>query len=163
MRRSFTINKVGKRYRLGTHKGLIPYGYPIYSWLKTLSEKPANLVNFKKLFQTDNPGMSGIYAIFDRNDPNVCYYVGQSVNIPKRVKQHEENIALAKSGQQTLEMYKELAKHEINIIECHLDGFVIYNCIQKGLLLEVLTILEQYAMDACKPTLNAIPARKTKF
>ncbi len=163
MRRSFTINKVGKRYRLGTHKGLIPYGYPIYSWLKVLSDKPANMINFKKLFQTDNPGMSGIYVISDKNDPNVHYYVGQSVNIPKRVKQHEESIALAKSGQPTLEMYVELAKHEINIVEYHLDSFVIYNCIQKGLLPEVLTVLEQYAMDAFKPTLNAIPARKTKF
>lgn len=133
--------------------------------------------NYQKKFMQRISNTSGIYGIFCNN---VCLYVGQSVNISNRIKQHKENfktakyqingtkahkkrISISKMPHKVEYKYYEMAKnynlHDLSyktlwsIPRLNNDDFE-FN--------EILTYAEQAMIEAYKPKFNLISARPTR-
>ena len=116
---------------------------------------------------------SGIYGIFYKN---TCLYVGQSVNISNRIKQHKENfkkakfqIAGTKLHKQRISISKMPHKVEYKYYEMA-KNYNLYDLSFKTLFKipklkdefeykELLTYAEQAMMEAYKPKYNHIAAR----
>lgn len=106
----------------------------------------------------------GIYGIFKRSKGGLgqCLYIGQSLNVKKRVEEHQDNIVKAINKEKCIPtMYNELLTVGVKNIK-----FVKlislnkkFNTIEE--LFESLTIFEQFYMDSFEPTINVIAARKS--
>ena len=119
--------------------------------------------------------VSGIYGIFVKKGSGLgkCLYVGQSVNIATRVKQHKENFKKAqkhliglKTWNKRLKVYKVEYKYYEMAKKYNLSDlkFVRLCTIPKKYLQtqefnDIITFMEQYMMDVYKPTLNTFAAR----
>lgn len=119
--------------------------------------------------------VSGIYGIFVKKGSGLgkCLYVGQSVNIATRVKQHKENFKKAqkhliglKTWNKRLKIYKVEYKYYEMAKKYNLSDlkFVRLCTIPKKYLQTtefngIITYMEQFMMDAYKPTLNTFAAR----
>lgn len=119
--------------------------------------------------------VSGIYGIFVKKGSGLgkCLYVGQSVNIATRVKQHKENFKKAqkhliglKTWNKRLKIYKVEYKYYEMAKKYNLSDlkFVRLCTIPKKYLQttefnDIITYMEQFMMDAYKPTLNTFAAR----
>lgn len=118
---------------------------------------------------------AGIYGIFVKTSRGLgkCLYVGQSVNVSTRVKQHKENFKKAqrhliglKTWHRKLKVYKveykyyEMArKYKLSDLQ-----FVRLCTIPKKYLHlsqfnDIITYMEQFMMDSYKPSLNTFAAR----
>lgn len=119
---------------------------------------------------------SGIYGIFHNN---TCLYVGQSVNISKRIKQHKDNFKVAKYQLNGIRLHKK--RISINNIK-HKVEFKYYEMAYKYKLKdlsyktlmvvpklkdayeysELLTYAEQAMIESYNPKYNHIAARPTE-
>lgn len=165
----------------------ISRNYPVYPWLNELSKwqmytrlstienrfaKIEEITNLHWYFGWNAPDNAGIYVLLgkDHTDMKRILYVGQSLNIGTRLKQHYNSIQKPDGLQY---MYKEInEKFEIsNITPCYLllDSNILYKSYifdekeQRKFgktVLEILTILEQFSMDVLHPELNIAPARE---
>ena len=118
---------------------------------------------------------AGIYGIFTKNG-NRCLYVGQSVNVSNRVKQHKECFKKAqrhliglKRWNRKLKVYKVEYKYYEMARKYNLSDlkFVRFCTIPKKYLQNpyynaIITYMEQYMMDVYKPSLNTFSARPNK-
>lgn len=119
---------------------------------------------------------SGIYGIFCNN---VCLYVGQSINITNRIKQHKENFKTAKFHMKGLKLHKQRLsiskidhKVEYKYYEMasnyNLDElsyktlFVVPKLEDEFKYNELLTYAEQAMIETYKPKYNHIAARPTR-
>ena len=119
---------------------------------------------------------SGIYGIFYNN---VCLYVGQSVNITNRIKQHKENFKTAKFHINGLRLHKKrisISKIKHKVEYKYYEMAYNYNLDQlsfKTLFTipklkndfeynELLTYAEQAMIETYKPKYNHIAARPTR-
>ena len=73
----------------------------LYPYLKRLTNYN---IKYQRQFMKRISNASGIYGIFYNN---VCLYVGQSVNITNRIKQHKENFKTAKFHINGLRLHKK--------------------------------------------------------
>lgn len=122
-------------------------------------------------FLQDIGSFSGVYGIFEKskrtsNGLGACMYVGQSVNIERRIGQHKEQILEAKKHPgDAREMYRVLAMYDISELEFRclyrVPPEVNARCENIDQLLYVLACLEQWGMDSYEPTLNLSAARIT--
>ena len=119
--------------------------------------------------------VSGIYGIFVKKGSGLgkCLYVGQSVNVATRVKQHKENFKKAqrhliglKTWNKKLKVYKVEYKYYEMAKKYNLSDlkFVRLCTIPKKYLQTpefngIITYMEQFFMDVYKPTLNTFAAR----
>lgn len=120
------------------------------------------------------PGIYGIFYKKQNGRAGECLYIGQSVNIKRRVSEHQEaikaayedltNIKPKKHTQQSL--YYQLAfmglqnLKFVQIVSINQD---VWNNLSTEEAQECLAVFEQYAMDCYSPRLNRIAARKTPF
>lgn len=119
---------------------------------------------------------SGIYGIFHNN---VCLYVGQSINITNRIKQHKENFKTAKYHLNGLRLHKKrisISKIHRKVEYKYYEMAYSYNLKElsyKTLFViprltddfeynELLTYAEQAMIESYKPKFNHIAARPTR-
>ena len=171
-------------YRIGSRRDLAPRCHPLYFCFKSISQKRNIFTRMNENELSD--GMKGVYGIFgvDEKGKEICLYIGQSMNLKRRLEQHANLIKQArqvifKTGDDV--SYKNLASHELPEMYFKMANYAIgmsplYVMTSKQLadcasadkalhkpafymLNESLTILEQFAMDTFNPKLNAAPAR----
>lgn len=121
-------------------------------------------------------GTSGIYGIFHNN---TCLYVGQSINITNRIKQHKENFKTAKYHLNGLRLHKKrisISKIPHKVEYKYYEMARAYNAYElsyKTLFVvsrlsddfeynELLTYAEQAMIESYKPKYNHIAARPTR-
>lgn len=116
---------------------------------------------------------SGIYGIFYNN---VCLYVGQSVNISNRIKQHKENFKTAKYHINGMKAHKKKIhiskmKHKVEYKYYEMaHSYNLHDLSYKTLMIipklkndfefnELMTYAEQAMIESYKPKFNHIAAR----
>lgn len=157
----------GKKDRFGK---VINQKHFLYDYLPRLTNKNRSYHNkfMKRISHT-----SGIYGIFYHN---TCLYIGQSVDISNRIKQHKENFKKAQNHLKGL----RLTKKRISIKNIkHKVEYKYYELANKYKLgdlsfkkiydipklkdinnfKELLTYAEQAMIDVYKPKFNHIAAR----
>ena len=117
---------------------------------------------------------AGIYGIFTKSGK--CLYVGQSVNVSNRVKQHKECFKKAqrhliglKRWKRRLKVYKveykyyEMArKYKLSDLKFVRLCTIPKKYLQNSHFNAIITYMEQYMMDVYKPSLNTFAARPNK-
>jgi hypothetical protein len=175
-----------KRYRIGSNSKPVMYGYPIYAWLKLMPDAKRFKGNaydavkmIQRVFGNENSSKCGLYACLDKGQ-KTCLYVGQSVQMEERLRDHLEKIELAGMkldlDPPLPEMYRYLNGlgkiFELEWISLPLGKNVVASTFEWDervkrksghTLLEVLAVLEQWLMDMAKPEINVAAARKTVF
>lgn len=145
----------------------------LYPYLKRLTNYN---IKYQRQFMKRISNASGIYGIFYNN---VCLYVGQSVNITNRIKQHKENFKTAKFHINGLRLHKKrisISKIKHKVEYKYYEMAYNYNLDQlsfKTLFTipklkndfeynELLTYAEQAMIETYKPKYNHIAARPTR-
>ena len=145
----------------------------LYSYLTRLTKLNRN---YQRQFIQRISKTSGIYGIFVNN---VCLYVGQSINISNRVKQHKDNFKIAKFHLNGLRLHKkhiylnkiphkvEFKYYEMankyNLSDLSFKTlFVIPKNKDEFIFNELLTYAEQAMIESYKPKYNTMAARPTK-
>ena len=144
--------------------------YPYKSRLTHLTRK------YQSKFTHRISKTPGIYGIFCNN---VCLYVGQSINISNRIKQHKENFRTAKFQINGTKLHKQrisIDKMEHKVEYKYYEMAKNYNLPElkfKTLFKiprlkddfefnELLTYAEQAMIESYKPKYNHIAARPTR-
>lgn len=175
----YTIVKRDRRYFFIRKRTPIPRTYFAYRYLKDLTNNSYRSMLMKcKYIRRDTPG---IYAIFekkkDKNRLNLgrCLYVGQTVHLKRRRKEHEAQLKEAKKHIKTDKPYylRHLDYKYYKMAEMELSGkTLLFVCVkdfenkewsQYSLeeALELLCLYEQHAIDVLRPKLNSIASRTT--
>lgn len=159
-----------KKDRFGSGITKKHFLYPYLSRLTRLT------MSYQKKFMQRISNTSGIYGIFYKN---TCLYVGQSVNISKRIQQHKENFKIAKQHINNIKKtkkrvsiskiehkieykYYEMA-NEYDLKELTFKTLMVVPKLKnKYAYSELLTYAEQTMMEVYKPKFNHIAARPTK-
>lgn len=119
---------------------------------------------------------SGIYGIFYKT---TCLYVGQSINISNRIKQHKENFKTAKFHISGIRLHKQRVSiskmqhkveykyyemaQEYNLNDLYYKTlFVVPKLKDEFEYNELLTYAEQAMIESYKPKFNHIAARPTR-
>ena len=141
-------------------------------WVKRLTAKSHGAAEQHILRVTDTPGTYGIFMRNNRKNNKLgkCLYIGQSVNVKKRLSYHKNEIITAnrymKTGKgnvaNTRKMYFGIGCHElkdlkfVKLLSPTKEEWKKLNRIQK---MQLLTFLEQYNMDMFQPMFNVSNAR----
>ena len=119
---------------------------------------------------TKGPGCYGIFVKNNKSKLGIgkCLYIGQSVNVPRRIAEHKENIQKARNKDQTVpKMYQKIAEDYtddvIKFVKVYSVDKATWTKMDKDQALTYLSILEQYFMDSYSPILNYAGARKSIF
>lgn len=156
--------------RFGT---TISKNHYLYPYLKRLTNYN---IKYQRQFMKRISNASGIYGIFYNN---VCLYVGQSINITNRIKQHKDNFKVAKFHINGLRLHKKrisISKIKHKVEYKYYEMAYNYNLDQlsfKTLFTipklkndfeynELLTYAEQAMIETYKPKYNHIAARPTR-
>jgi len=153
--------------RLGKKIGIRHFLYPYLERLTRLDKR------YQANFQRRISSVSGIYGIFAGN---TCLYVGQSMNITKRIEQHKKNFKIAQYQLRGIRIHKKRIslskvpkKVEFKYYEMA-SNYKLSDLTYKTLFVvpqgedyyeftELLTYAEQAMMIAYKPKYNHIAAR----
>lgn len=174
----FSIKKRKGKYYFKGKRTPIKRSYFAYKHLRTLSNNSRrSALRFCKHARGSYPGIYGFFLYEKgKNRLNIgkCLYIGQSVNIKRRKREHEEAIKIAINELKnkdpwlyTLDSkYYKIAK---NIISGKRVIFICVYQINKrewsklnlDQARELLCLYEQWAMDTYKPKYNVIASRMT--
>ena len=139
--------------------------------------------NFISSKITQGPGCYGIFVRNNRSKNNIgkCLYVGQSVDVVKRIEQHKANIATARKEIDLKKhfdvksdckytvprMYYDIANKYSNDVLVFKKLISIpkplWSQCDKKKAQYALSIFEQYCMDCYNPEENVIAARNSNF
>jgi hypothetical protein len=151
----------------------IKKGHYLYPYLNRLTHKTRA---YQRKYIQRISHSSGIYGIFCGN---VCLYVGQSVDISTRIKQHKENFIKAQKQLQGIRIRKKrvaldkvkkkveykyyLLAHDYKLSDLSFKKLMAVPKIKDDFEYnELLTYAEQAMIDSYKPKYNYIAARPTK-
>ena len=180
----YRIHKRANKYYVGNSKKPLPKDSYLMKqgWNRILIHKNRKYAMRFVSRITNTPGIYGIFTRDKRNKHGIgkCLYVGQSVNIKNRVKQHRDNLKEAKrhiisnhkripdsNKMNVAKMYYYIAfdynLEDLKFVRLMSIDRRQWNKLSRIESLELLTFLEQYCMDSWKPKFNKIAARVTNL
>lgn len=165
------INENGKNYLCG--KEITKDSYlNQFLWLLTDKNKKtiSTLMNDRI---RDCPGIYGIFFKKSNGKVGECLYIGQSVDVERRINEHKSKIISAESDLKYHKRSSNLSKMYYNLAFVGYENlkFVqlieLTNDIWSGMNAfeaeECLALFEQYCMDCFDPRYNVSAARKSSF
>ena len=164
-------NYDGKNYLCG--KEITKESY-LNKFLWLLTDKNKRTISMLMNDQLRNcPGIYGIFYKKPNNKVGECLYIGQSVDVLRRVDEHKNNVKKAmddlknhERNNKISQMYYNLAfigierLKFVQLIELSNDIWSEMNVFEAE---ECLDLFEQYCMDCFSPRYNTSAARKTKL
>lgn len=161
----------------------LPQGHVLEKYYKRLLKTERDYQDpYVSTSLTHQPGIYGIFAKGSKGKVGDCLYIGQSIDIEKRIHQHIENYSIAEEH-----IAKVRAKHKATDID-HMahevelkyyrlaDRYALSDLMFCSVLVldntnnlsvkeisEALTYCEQAMIDSYHPILNTFAARPTKF
>lgn len=182
----YRIHKRKNKYYFNKNKRPLPKDYFMKPYYKILTHRT---VAYQKKYIGRITKGPGTYAIFVRDKRSKlgigkCLYVGQSTDVARRAKEHQEAIKIATKDLRRVKrlnkriylidkrklkvplLYYRLAQYglpKVKFVRLHKIEKSFWKKLTLKEALQCLTFFEQLGMDTFKPQFNTIAARPTSY